>query len=114
MLLTRRPRTMRTFPGAWVLPGGSVDPTDKSIAAAALRDELTSKAGLVKHFQEGNAALEADLQALEEQQKQMEEQLTAMMNQVCTPEAVDRLARVALVKPEGESGVQPSLMKQPT
>ena len=25
-------------PGAWVLPGGSVDPTDKSIAAAALRD----------------------------------------------------------------------------
>ena len=49
-----------------------------------------------------------------QQQKQMEEQLAAMMNQVCTPEAVDRLARVALVKPEGESGVQPSLMKQPT
>ena len=29
MLLTRRPRTMRTFPGCWVLPGGAVDPVSE-------------------------------------------------------------------------------------
>ena len=36
---------MRTFPGAWVLPGGSVDATDESIAHAALR-ELEEETGL--------------------------------------------------------------------
>ena len=45
ILLTRRPRAMRTFPGAWVLPGGSVDATDGSTAAAALR-ELAEETGL--------------------------------------------------------------------
>jgi len=46
VLLTRRPRTMRTFPGAWVLPGGSVDSTDESLRAAALR-ELAEETGVV-------------------------------------------------------------------
>ena len=45
VLLTRRPRSMRTFPGAWVLPGGSVDATDESVAHAALR-ELEEETGL--------------------------------------------------------------------
>jgi len=45
VLLTRRPRAMRTFPGAWVLPGGAVDAADGSTAAAALR-ELAEETGL--------------------------------------------------------------------
>lgn len=46
VLLTRRPRSMRTFPGAWVLPGGSVDATDASVVHAALR-ELEEETGIV-------------------------------------------------------------------
>ena len=45
VLLTRRPRTMRTFPGAWVLPGGSADATDSSLGATAVR-ELQEETGL--------------------------------------------------------------------
>jgi 8-oxo-dGTP pyrophosphatase MutT (NUDIX family) len=45
VLLTRRPRSMRTFPGAWVLPGGAVDATDESVLAAALR-ELREETGI--------------------------------------------------------------------
>ena len=45
VLLTRRPRLMRTFPGAWVLPGGSVDREDESVVHAALR-ELEEETGL--------------------------------------------------------------------
>ncbi len=45
VLLTRRPRTMRTFPGAWVLPGGSVDASDASVCAGARR-ELLEEAGI--------------------------------------------------------------------
>ena len=40
VLLTRRPTSMRIFPGAWVLPGGSVDAADESLGAAALREVL--------------------------------------------------------------------------
>ena len=45
VLLTRRPRSMRTFPGAWVLPGGAVDAEDATVAHAALR-ELNEEVGL--------------------------------------------------------------------
>ena len=45
VLLTRRPRRMRTFPGAWVLPGGAADATDASLAMTALR-ELEEETGL--------------------------------------------------------------------
>ncbi|KAG8470847.1 hypothetical protein KFE25_009268 [Diacronema lutheri] len=46
VLLTRRPASMLTFPGCWVLPGGSVDTSDASVADAALR-ELREETGLV-------------------------------------------------------------------
>ena len=45
VLLTRRPRGMRTFPGAWVLPGGGVDASDVSLCAAATR-ELLEEVGI--------------------------------------------------------------------
>jgi len=45
VLLTRRPQSMRSFPGAWVMPGGSVDVSDATVAAAALR-ELLEETGL--------------------------------------------------------------------
>eukprot|EP01043_Picozoa_sp_COSAG02_P025827 COSAG02_NODE_1465_length_12485_cov_9.526804_7_plen_233_part_00 len=44
VLLTRRPKHMRTFPGCWVLPGGSVDPGESTLSAA-LR-ELQEETGL--------------------------------------------------------------------
>jgi 8-oxo-dGTP pyrophosphatase MutT (NUDIX family) len=45
VLLTRRPRSMRSFPGAWVLPGGGVDSSDAGVSAAAVR-ELKEETGL--------------------------------------------------------------------
>jgi 8-oxo-dGTP pyrophosphatase MutT (NUDIX family) len=45
VLLTRRPGSMRSFPRAWVLPGGGVDASDAGVGAAALR-ELEEETGL--------------------------------------------------------------------
>jgi len=44
---------------------------------AALQDELTSKAGLLKHFQDQNGALEADIRAIEAHGRNVEQQLDA-------------------------------------
>eukprot|EP00976_Prorocentrum_cordatum_P104191 1193770-Prorocentrum_minimum.AAC.1 len=40
VLLTRRAANMRSFAGAWVLPGGHVDATDCHLEAAARREVL--------------------------------------------------------------------------
>ena len=45
VLVTRRPGSMRAFPGCWVFPGGACDPTDKSLAHTGAR-ELTEETGL--------------------------------------------------------------------
>jgi 8-oxo-dGTP pyrophosphatase MutT (NUDIX family) len=45
VLLTRRTSTMRTFPNAWVLPGGSVDPGE-DLATCAVR-ELQEETGVL-------------------------------------------------------------------
>lgn len=45
VLLTKRPAAMRTFPSAWVLPGGALEEGDASIAECAAR-ELYEETGL--------------------------------------------------------------------
>jgi 8-oxo-dGTP pyrophosphatase MutT (NUDIX family) len=45
LLITRRPTYMRSFPGAWVFPGGGVDP-DESLSQAIAR-EVWEETGLV-------------------------------------------------------------------
>lgn len=45
VLLTRRPRHMRTFPNVWVPPGGSIEPSDKHLLAAGVR-ELKEEVGI--------------------------------------------------------------------
>lgn len=44
VLLTRRGKTMRAFPGFWVLPGGHVDPNERLCEAAAR--EISEETGL--------------------------------------------------------------------
>jgi 8-oxo-dGTP pyrophosphatase MutT (NUDIX family) len=44
LLLTRRPDYMRSFPGAWVLPGGTVDPNESLVEA--VRREVYEETGL--------------------------------------------------------------------
>lgn len=45
VLLTRRQRSMRSFPGAWVLPGGGVDAGERAVDAAVR--ELEEETGIV-------------------------------------------------------------------
>ena len=45
IMITRRPSYMRSFPGAWVFPGGSVDATDETLEAAVAR-EVWEETGL--------------------------------------------------------------------
>jgi 8-oxo-dGTP pyrophosphatase MutT (NUDIX family) len=45
LLITRRPKYMRSFPGAWVFPGGGVDPNE-SLSQAIAR-EVWEETGLV-------------------------------------------------------------------
>mmetsp|Transcript_661 Transcript_661/g.807 ORF Transcript_661/g.807 Transcript_661/m.807 type:complete len:221 (+) Transcript_661:204-866(+) len=52
ILLTRRPKHMRTFPRAWVLPGGGVDIDDVSLRHAAAR-ELFEETGVRVHPEDG-------------------------------------------------------------
>ena len=40
LLITRRPSYMRSFPGAWVFPGGSVDQEDENLEHAISREVL--------------------------------------------------------------------------
>ena len=51
VLLTRRPSHMRTFPNVWVPPGGSIEPSDKDLRAAGVR-ELREEVGI--DLTEGN------------------------------------------------------------
>eukprot|EP00658_Telonema_sp_P-2_P001613 TRINITY_DN10600_c0_g1_i2.p1 TRINITY_DN10600_c0_g1~~TRINITY_DN10600_c0_g1_i2.p1 ORF type:complete len:149 (+),score=34.85 TRINITY_DN10600_c0_g1_i2:134-580(+) len=45
VLVTRRPRSMRTFGGAWVMPGGAVD-HGETLAQAAAREVAGQKVGV--------------------------------------------------------------------
>eukprot|EP00977_Amphora_coffeiformis_P016132 scaffold4910_cov169-Amphora_coffeaeformis.AAC.14 len=55
VFITRRPRYMRSFPGAWVFPGGGVDPHE-SLSHAVSR-ELREETGLVVGNSEEQHAL---------------------------------------------------------
>ena len=46
VLLTRRPSYMRSFPGAWVLPGGGFDPDTDASLHEALEREIWEETGL--------------------------------------------------------------------
>mmetsp|Transcript_1578 Transcript_1578/g.2294 ORF Transcript_1578/g.2294 Transcript_1578/m.2294 type:complete len:267 (-) Transcript_1578:651-1451(-) len=52
ILLTRRPKHMRSFPRAWVMPGGGVDGNDKTLRHAAAR-ELFEETGFSVDPQQG-------------------------------------------------------------
>eukprot|EP00980_Cylindrotheca_fusiformis_P022605 scaffold9501_cov90-Cylindrotheca_fusiformis.AAC.1 len=46
LLITRRPTYMRSFPGAWVFPGGSVDADDNGCLKTAIAREVKEETGL--------------------------------------------------------------------
>ena len=50
-------------------------------------------------------------QKKQQQQKQMQQQMEEMLAQICTPEALERLNRIKLVKPEKCAQVKQSLIQ---
>lgn len=59
-LLLERPRTSRAFGGAWVFPGGKVDPADRVAADGTSLDDLAAaqRAGLRELFEETGQRLD--------------------------------------------------------
>merc|ERR1712159_194933 len=62
----------------------------------------------------GGQGLPTQEQVQEQQQKQaeMEEQRKTMLSQICTAEALDRIGRIQVVKPEKATEIENTLLQQ--
>jgi len=60
VLLTRRPSYMRSFPGAWVLPGGGWDAATDDSLADALQREVWEETGLQLYQDKDNADFDTE------------------------------------------------------
>merc|ERR1711907_244717 len=61
----------------------------------------------------GGQGLPTQEQVQEQQQKaEMEEQRKAMLSQICTAEALDRIGRIQVVKPEKAVEIENTLLQQ--
>jgi 8-oxo-dGTP pyrophosphatase MutT (NUDIX family) len=63
VLLLERPRSGGSFPGAWVFPGGAVDPEDRESAVGELDEEASARRAALREVRE-ETSLQISLDAL--------------------------------------------------
>uniref|UniRef100_A0A7S2WS29 Uncharacterized protein n=1 Tax=Mucochytrium quahogii TaxID=96639 RepID=A0A7S2WS29_9STRA len=74
-------------------------------------DQAQKKLAEIQAELGGKEVTQENVAALERQKQQQKEMINDMLTRICTPDALDRLKRVGIVKPEIVDKVQNSILQ---